>query len=169
LNQQLRVWLDTVANARVHGTTGRIVAEHFAEEGASLKPLLAGRFDAVLQVERRVSHEGMVSVGGNLFSVPDGTRRRALEVEITADQVRIHEDGQLIAVHVPVARPPAALAVARSPPGAPPRAAQSGLQGHPFARTRSGPAAPGRLRSRRPAARSRTMSGSTTDRTPATW
>ena len=30
---------------------------------------------------------------------PDGTRRRALEVETTADQVRIHEDGRLIAVH----------------------------------------------------------------------
>ena len=43
--------------------------------------------------------EGCVSVGGNYYSVPDGTRRRALEVETTADQVRIHEDGHLIAVH----------------------------------------------------------------------
>jgi hypothetical protein len=83
----------------VHGTTSRIVAEHFAEERASLLRLPAGRFDAVLRVERRVSHEGMVSVGGNLYSVPDGTRSRVLEVETTAEAVRIHENQQLIAIH----------------------------------------------------------------------
>jgi transposase len=73
------------ANARLHGSTGRVVAEHFAAERASLKTLPAGRFDAVLRTERRVSHEGMVSVGGNLYSVPDGTVKRVLEVETTAD------------------------------------------------------------------------------------
>lgn len=66
LNRQLRVWLDTVANARLHGSTGRVVAEHFATECASLKVLPAGRVDAVLRTERRVSHDGMVSVGSNL-------------------------------------------------------------------------------------------------------
>lgn len=99
LNAQLQHWLATVANVRVHGTTGRVVAEHFAEERARLQPLPAGRFDAVLRVQRRLSHEGCVSVGGNFYSVPDGTRRRVLEVETTADQVRILEDGQLVAVH----------------------------------------------------------------------
>lgn len=99
LNRQLRVWLDTVANARVHGSTGRVVAEHFAAERSSLKALPAGRFDAVLRTERRVSHEGMVSVGGNLYSVPDGTGRRVLEVETTADCVRIHDGHRLVAVH----------------------------------------------------------------------
>jgi len=99
LNRQLRVWLDTVANARLHGSTGRVVAEHFAAERASLKALPVGRFDAVLRTERRVSHEGMVSVGGNLYSVPDGTIKRVLEVETTADCVRIHDGHRLVAVH----------------------------------------------------------------------
>lgn len=99
LNRQLRVWLDTVANARQHGSTGRVVAEHFATERASLKALPAGRFDAVLRTERRVSHEGMVSVGGNLYSVPDGTIKRVLEVETTAECVRIHDGHRLVAVH----------------------------------------------------------------------
>ena len=31
LNRQLRVWLDTVANARQHGSTGRVVAQHIPE------------------------------------------------------------------------------------------------------------------------------------------
>lgn len=99
MNRQLRHWLDTVANVRLHGTTDRIVAEHFAQERAALQALPAGRFDAVLRLQRRLSHEGCVSVGGNYYSVPNGTRRRVLEVETTADQVRIHEDGKLVAVH----------------------------------------------------------------------
>ncbi|MCP5179916.1 MAG: IS21 family transposase [Pseudomonadales bacterium] len=100
MNRQLRVWLSTVANARVHGTTGRIVQEHFAEERPSLQPLPAGRFDGVLHVERRLSREGCVSVGGNYYSVPDGTRARVVDVESTATQVRILEAGRVIAVHL---------------------------------------------------------------------
>jgi hypothetical protein len=41
----------------------------------------------------------MVSVGGNLYSVPDTTRRRVLEVHALADEIQIFEAGQLIARH----------------------------------------------------------------------
>jgi hypothetical protein len=99
LNAQLRRWLDEVANVRTHATTGRVVAEHFAEERPSLKPLPAGPFTAVLRLERRVTREGMVSVGGNLYSVPDCTRKRAVEVHTLAEEVRIFEAGRLIASH----------------------------------------------------------------------
>jgi hypothetical protein len=99
MNRQLRHWLDTVANARLHGTTDRIVVEHFHEERPALRALPCGRFDAVIRLQRRLSHDGCVSVGGNYYSVPDGTRRRMLDVETTPDQVRIHEDGRLIALH----------------------------------------------------------------------
>jgi transposase len=61
LNAQFTQWLDQVANRRLHGTTGRIVIEHFAEERPALKPLPAGPFNAVLRLERRISHEGMIS------------------------------------------------------------------------------------------------------------
>jgi transposase len=99
LNDQFRQWLDTVANLRVHATTRRVVAEHFADERSSLRPLPAGPFPAVLRLERRISHEGMISVDGNLYSVPDRTRRRVVEVHNTANDVRILESGRLIAVH----------------------------------------------------------------------
>jgi hypothetical protein len=36
-----------------------------------LKVLPLAPFRSVLKFERRVSHEGMVSVGGNFYSVPD--------------------------------------------------------------------------------------------------
>ena len=99
LNRQLREWLDTVANVRVHGTTHRVIVQHFTEEQPSLQPLPAGTFNGVIKLERRVSHEGLVSVGGNYYSVPDRTRRRTLEVHSLAHEVRIYENGELLAVH----------------------------------------------------------------------
>lgn len=99
LNRQLREWLDTVANVRVHGTTQRVVLQHFREERPALQGLPAGAFNGVIRLERRVSHEGLVSVGGNYYSVPDRTRKRVLDVHSLAHEIRIYEDGQLLAVH----------------------------------------------------------------------
>ena len=99
LNVQLREWLDQVANRRTHATTRRVVAEHFAEEQPHLQKLPAGPFQAVLKLERRITRDGMISLAGNLYSVPNATRRRVVEVHSTASEVRILEDGQVIAVH----------------------------------------------------------------------
>lgn len=100
LNKQFQQWLETVANARRHATTGRIVGEAFAEERGELRQLPPHSYRAVLSLERRISHEGMVRVGGNLYSVPETARRRVLEVQCLADEVRILEAGAVIARHV---------------------------------------------------------------------
>ena len=102
LNVQLRHWLDTVANPRVHATTRQVVNESFAEEKSALAPLPLLPYRAVLRLERRISHEGMISVGGNTYSVPDTARRRVLEVHSMIDEIRILEAGVLIASHVPL-------------------------------------------------------------------
>ena len=99
LNDQFQQWLDQVANARTHATTHRVVSEHFAEERPRLQPLPAGPFQAVLRLERRITRDGMVSVDGNLYSVPDTTRRRPVEVHSTASEVRILEEGHVVATH----------------------------------------------------------------------
>ena len=135
LNGQFRQWLDHVANARTHATTHRVVAEHFAEEKPSLQPLPAGPFQAVLRLERRITRDGMVSVDGNLYSVPDTTRRRAVEVHSTADEVRILEDGRVVAVHpiIDGRGQRRILAGHRSTP--PPANSQTARQAPPPART----------------------------------
>ena len=56
-------------------------------------------FGTVLRLERRISRDGMVSVDGNLYSVPDTTRRRVVEVQVTAREVFILDRGNLVAVH----------------------------------------------------------------------
>jgi transposase len=99
LNAQFEAWRTSVANARTHATTRRVVEEHFAEERPALIAHPAVPYSAVLTVERRVSREGMVSVGGNLYSVPDATRKRVLDVQNHPKEVRIFEDGALVAVH----------------------------------------------------------------------
>jgi transposase len=98
LNGQLDDWLATVANVRRHGTTQRIVAEAFAAEQAELQSLPALPFDELLRLERRVSHDGLVSIGGNYYSVPDRTRR-VVEVHQLPDQIRILDQGRLVATH----------------------------------------------------------------------
>lgn len=99
LNAQLDDWRHTIANPRVHGTTRRVVSEAFAEEQPQLKPLPTHAFNQVLDLERRVTRDGMVSVGGNDYSVPDTTRSRKVEVQQYPNEVRIFEEGRLIAVH----------------------------------------------------------------------
>lgn len=99
LNTQFDAWRCKIANRRVHATTERVVDEAFAEEKPALKPLPAIPYSAVLTVERRVSHEGMVSVDGNYYSVPETTRKRTVEVQNLVDEIRIFEDGVCIAHH----------------------------------------------------------------------
>ncbi|MEG3174035.1 IS21 family transposase [Sphingomonas sp. ZB1N12] len=99
LNLQFKAWLSDVANPRLHATTSRVVNEAFAEEKPTLLPLPLIPFGAVLKLDRRISSEGMVSVGGNYYSVPDATRRRIVEVHSMADEIRIFEDDRLIACH----------------------------------------------------------------------
>jgi Mu transposase, C-terminal domain len=98
LNAQLQDWLDTVANVRLHATTQRIVSEAFAAEQLDLQRQPATPFDALLKLERRVSHEGLVSIGGNYYSVPDRTRR-IVEVHQLPDVIRILDGGRLVATH----------------------------------------------------------------------
>jgi transposase len=96
--RNLADWLATVANARVHGTTQRIVAEAFAAEQPELQILPEHCFDAVLKLERRVSHDGFVAIGGNFYSVPDRTRR-LVEVQQLPDRIRILDLGAVVAEH----------------------------------------------------------------------
>lgn len=98
MNVQLIDWLASVANARTHGTTQRIVEEAFAAEQSELQTLPDTPFGAVLKLERRVSHDGFVAIGGNYYSVPDRTRR-IVEVQQMPDRIRILDLGVVVAEH----------------------------------------------------------------------
>ena len=61
--------------------------------------LPAGPFQAVLRLERRITRDGNVWVNGNLYSVQKITRKRMVEVHGVAHEIRVLEQGQIIAVH----------------------------------------------------------------------
>src|SRR4029079_16403693 len=86
------------ANVRLHATTQRIVSEAFAVEQLGLPRLPDTPFDALLKLERRVSHEGLISVGGNYYRVPDRTPR-VVEVHQLPDRIRILDGGHVVATH----------------------------------------------------------------------
>jgi len=99
LNQQFTHWRQEIANARRHATTNRIVEEAFAAEKPHLTDLSRHPYNAVLIEERRVTRDGMISFGGNLYSVPDSTRKRVLDVQGHPKELRIYEAGIEVARH----------------------------------------------------------------------
>lgn len=99
INAQARVWLDTVANPRVHGTTGetpfsRLGAEH-------LQPLPEQQFDTSSISYRQVGRDCLVSYQGNAYSVPAAYARHTVLVKETEDRwvVVVSAEGEVIAEH----------------------------------------------------------------------
>lgn len=88
LNYQVWHWLETVANARIHGTTGKVPWEQLPEE--HLRPLHGKPpYDTSLLGFRRSSRDCLVSYAGNYYSVPAQHSQRQLQVKET-------ETGELI-------------------------------------------------------------------------
>jgi len=82
LNRQVQTWLDTVANVRIHGTTGAVPWLRLAQE--PLQSLLdKPSYDTSLLSQRRSSADCLISYDGNLYSVPAGYHRQLLLVRET--------------------------------------------------------------------------------------
>lgn len=85
LNQQLEAWLQSEADARVHGTVKEVVAERFAREAPFLQPLPKVPCDTRYHERRIVSWDGYVNVRGNRYSVPDVLCGQAVSLRISLD------------------------------------------------------------------------------------
>jgi transposase len=100
LNRQVAVWCATVANARVHATTGEVPAIRLARE--PLLPL-TGRppYETTLVVPRRVSSACMVAYAGNLYSVPYLYGGRQVQLRVREEQalLEIWAEDTCLAMH----------------------------------------------------------------------
>jgi transposase len=105
LRGHLQQWLEEVANARTHGTTGRVPREHFeAEERAHLRPYLtpACLGHGSLDLEpRKVDKTGLISWRANKYTVPMAYQQGRVGVREQDAQLQIHdlETGTSLAVH----------------------------------------------------------------------
>lgn len=92
-------WCVDVAE-RVHGTTRRIVREHFEqEEKPALRPPPTRRFDVPRWAEAKVHPDHHVQVSKALYSVPTKYIGKTLRVREDQSLVRLYLGGELIKTH----------------------------------------------------------------------
>ena len=110
LNRQSLEWCDSVANRRVHGTTGRRPWEMLAEERVHLGGLPErSALAPYLRDDRRVAHDGYVHWEGSRYGVPWRWAGATVQVGQRSGTVEIWAGDQRLAVHPPRRTPRAAL------------------------------------------------------------
>lgn len=93
-------WTTEVANARVHGTTGKVPAEVFeATERDALKPLPPRRFDPITWRKAQVHQDAHVVFEGRMYSVPWRLIGKSVWIAVTATSVVVWCDDTRVATH----------------------------------------------------------------------
>lgn len=104
-NSELRQWVDSVANRRVHGTTYEQVLVRWDADQFAMQPLNGRRLYPYTDDElRKVARDAYVSWQASRYSVPWQYVGKDVWVREQAGQVEVHCGGERIAVHPPAAR-----------------------------------------------------------------
>ncbi len=94
-------WTATVANRRLHGTTGRVPEELFEQaERQALRPLPAGPHECSCVQTGVADSRFRVIVDDNRYSVPSSAASRKLQVHRYVERIVLRSiDGELLADH----------------------------------------------------------------------
>jgi len=93
------LWVDTVANVRIHGATQQRPIDRFEQERAHLSPLNAAGFDLARVGTVRATKQFRVPLDSNHYSVPARYAGELLTLKAYAERVCIYAGEQLIARH----------------------------------------------------------------------
>jgi transposase len=99
VNPAAQLWLDTIANVRIHGETHRRPLDLFAEEQPHLHPLNPRPYDIARIETVRASKQFRVLLDTNRYSVPAEYASRRVTLKATPERVCIYHHDQLIARH----------------------------------------------------------------------
>jgi transposase len=94
-----QVWLDTIANVRIHGETQRRPVDLFAEERPHLRSPNLHPYDIARTSTTIASSQFRITLDTNQYSVPATYAHRRLTVKAYPDRVCIYFDNELIARH----------------------------------------------------------------------
>ena len=94
------LWMDTVANVRMHESTHQRPIDRFEEERAPLRALNPAGFDLARVTTVRATKQFRVPLDTNHYSVPARYAGQRLLLKAYADRVCIYERDQLVARHV---------------------------------------------------------------------
>jgi transposase len=100
LDPAVRLWLDTVANVRLHRDTRRRPAELRAEERAHLQPVNPRRFDVARVLAVRADRQFRVTFETNRYSVPARFASSQLTLKAYPEHLCLYQDHELVARHV---------------------------------------------------------------------
>jgi len=99
LNPAARVWLDTIANVRIHGETHKRPVDLFAEEQPRLQPGPVHPYDIGTVLTVRASSRFRVSYDANRYSVPAQYASTILTLKVYPDRLCIYHREKLVARH----------------------------------------------------------------------
>jgi transposase len=100
VNPAAQVWLDTIANVRIHGETHQRPVDLFVEEQPRLRPLNPMPYDIASIKSQRASKQFRVVLDTNRYSIPAEYASQRVTLKATPDRVCIYHQDKLIARHV---------------------------------------------------------------------
>ena len=99
INPAAQLWLDTIANVRIHGETHQRPVDLFKQEQAHLRPLNPLPYDIGRVATVRATKQFRVKLDSNRYSVPAEYASARVTLKAYPDRVCIYHQDQLIARH----------------------------------------------------------------------
>jgi transposase len=99
LNPAARIWLDTIANVRIHGATRQKPIDLLEKERPYLRPLPEHPFDIATVVQARASSQFRMTLDTNRYSVPAEYAGTPLTLKLYPDRLCVYQQEKLIARH----------------------------------------------------------------------
>ena len=100
MKQQLRNWMDTYANQRIHGTTRKVPFQVFlSEEKEKLQPLPDTSFALFNRGIRTVASNCHIHFANNYYSVPSCLVGKDVTIRWNEHLLRIIKEGEQVALH----------------------------------------------------------------------
>ncbi|HVZ31924.1 MAG TPA: hypothetical protein VG963_05835, partial [Polyangiaceae bacterium] len=99
VNPAARLWLDEIANVRIHGETHQRPVDLFAQERAHLKAPNANPYDLARVITQRASSQFRVRLDTNRYSVPAQYAGLRLTMKVYPERLCIYHQDTLIARH----------------------------------------------------------------------
>ena len=99
MNTTAKIWLDEIANVRIHGETHQRPVDLFSQERAHLRAANLNPYDLGRVVTTRVCPQFRVRVDTNQYTVPSHFAGRRVTLKLYPDRVCVYYQDSLIARH----------------------------------------------------------------------
>lgn len=97
VNPAARIWLETIANLRLHGTTKQQPAELFQKEKPAMRPLTLLPYDIGVIHTVRATSRFRITLDANTYSIPAEYASTQLTLKVYPDHLCVYHQDKLIA------------------------------------------------------------------------